>query len=142
MVETADQYKKRLLSYVEGQELMDVLARTPVRIEELMKSASPEKLQKQTDGRWSAAQILAHYAEGEVVATYRAQMILSVNGVEIQAYDQDLWVGNSGFLIARPELSFDMFRIMRKANLEMLRSLRKEQWDNYGMHSERGKESI
>jgi hypothetical protein len=69
-------------------------------------------------------------------------MILSVNTVPIQAYDQDLWVNNAGYLIAKPELARGVFRELRTCNLALLNSLRPEQWDNYGMHSERGKESV
>ena len=34
------------------------------------------------------------------------------------------------------------FRVLRDANLALLRSLKPEQWKQYGMHSERGQESV
>lgn len=32
--------------------------------------------------------------------------------------------------------------MLREANLDLLKSLTKEQWKHYGMHAERGEESI
>ena len=34
------------------------------------------------------------------------------------------------------------FRVLRESNLSMLKALPKNLWDNYGMHQERGKETI
>lgn len=142
MAETVEEYKKRLLGYIQGKNPLEILETTPTRIEGLIREASAEQLQKKEEGKWSAAEILAHYAEGEIVTSFRFRMILAVNAVDIPAYDQNLWVGNAGYLIAKPELALNLFKQLRKANLELLNSLRKEQWENYGIHSERGKESV
>ena len=142
MAETIEEYKKRILGYVQGKNPMEVLETTVNRIETLVKGAPLEQVQKKEDGKWSAAEVLAHYAESEIVTSYRLRMILSVNGVEIQAYDQNLWVNNAGYLIANPELALNLFSQLRKSNVELLNALPKEQWENYGMHSERGKESV
>jgi hypothetical protein len=142
MTETMDDYKKRLLGYVQGRNPMEVIEMTVPRIEALVSSASAEKLQKKEDGKWSAAEILAHYAEGEMVTSNRLRMVLAVNGTDIQAYDQNLWVGNARYLIEKPELALEVFKVLRNANIALLQSLNKEQWQNYGIHSERGKESV
>jgi hypothetical protein len=41
-----------------------------------------------------------------------------------------------------PQKSVELFRVLREANLSLLKSLQPEQWKHYGMHSERGQESI
>lgn len=142
MPETPEEYKQRLLGYVRDGNPLEILASTVEKIENLVRRASADKLQEKKDGKWSAAQILAHYAEGEIVVAYRLRMILSENKVPIQAYDQNVWVGNAGYLIVRPEVARGVFRELRTCNLALLNALRPEQWDNYGMHSERGKESV
>jgi hypothetical protein len=38
--------------------------------------------------------------------------------------------------------SLDSFRVLRDTNLAMLKALPPEVWDNYGMHLERGKETL
>lgn len=42
----------------------------------------------------------------------------------------------------RPRKSIELFRVLRDANLALLKSLTPEQWKHYGMHAERGEESI
>ena len=41
-----------------------------------------------------------------------------------------------------PRKSLEQFRVLREANLALLESLEPEQWKQYGLHSERGQESI
>lgn len=41
-----------------------------------------------------------------------------------------------------PKVSLETFRQLRENNLRMLKALPKDLWQNYGMHEERGKESI
>ena len=41
-----------------------------------------------------------------------------------------------------PRKSVVQFRVVREANLALLKSLTLEQWRHYGMHSERGQETI
>jgi hypothetical protein len=38
--------------------------------------------------------------------------------------------------------SLEQFRAVREANLALLKSLTPDQWNHYGMHSERGQETI
>lgn len=41
-----------------------------------------------------------------------------------------------------PRKSIELFRVLREANLDLLKSLTPEQWQQHGMHSERGQETI
>ena len=41
-----------------------------------------------------------------------------------------------------PRECIEQFRAMRKANLSLLNSLTPEQWSHYGLHAERGKETV
>jgi len=41
-----------------------------------------------------------------------------------------------------PRESLESFRALRAANVALLRSVPKKLWNNHGMHSERGKETI
>ena len=93
-------------------------------------------------GKWSVAQILAHLAEGEIVIAYRLRLVVGANGTPIQAYDQNKWEQNAGYLRKNAKLALDLFTTLRTNNVAFLKSLTKEQWDNFGMHSERGKESV
>lgn len=141
--ETIEQYKQRILGYVKpSEEPLEILKSTVGRIEAALNGTSPERLQEKKDGKWSAAEILAHYAEGEIVFGYRIRIVLSSNGVPIQSYDQNVFMQNAKYLVARPDMALALLRNLRRTNVEFLKSLTPEQWDIYGIHSERGKETI
>jgi hypothetical protein len=143
MNETAKEYISRLLEYLGDKDSVKIMSSTPKKLKKLIKTASKKELQKRPKpDKWSAAEIIAHLAEVEIVLAYRMRMILSVSGTPIQAMDQDLWMKNAGSIIADPKAALEMFTVQRENNLALLDSLSKEQWSQYGMHAERGKESI
>ncbi len=143
MRETPKQYTKRILGYVEGQHPIEVQAATPGKLERLVKGVSRKRLAKRpAPGKWSVAEILAHLAESEIVGGYRIRMILGANGTPIQAFDQDDWAEAGKYARRNPAESLALFRTLRKANLALLGSLSPAQWKQYGMHSERGKETV
>ena len=143
MKETTEQYVARISGYVEGQNHFKVFQSTAGKLQRLMKRVPQSRLKKQTaPDKWSAAEILGHLAESEIVFGYRVRMILGSNGTPIQAFDQNKWHENAGYLTRSPKKTFELFRILRESNVGLLKSLKKERWDFYGNHQERGHESI
>jgi uncharacterized damage-inducible protein DinB len=141
--ETPAEYTRRILSYAEGTDPLAVLAATPERVRRIVQTKPAAMLRRQPGpGRWSPAQILAHLADAEIVGSYRIRMILAHNGVAIQAFDQDEWATNLAYEAADPHESVDLFDAARVANLRLLRRVDPRLHENYGLHSERGRESI
>ena len=68
--------------------------------------------------------------------------ILAANGTTLQPFDQDAWASVFQYGKRDAKQSLEVFRVLRENNLAMLRALPRESWDNYGMHLERGKETI
>src|SRR5262249_28599280 len=101
-----------------------------------------QMMRRPAPGKWSIAEILAHLAEGELVGGYRMRLILSANGTPIQAFDQNVWAKNSDYAHQDPHTSLEMFLVLRAANLALLQFIPKKMWNCYGMHEERGKETI
>ncbi len=143
MQETPQQYIKRILSYQQWKEPMAILSSTPRKIAKLLRGVPKTTLRTQPGpGKWSVAMILAHLADAEVVTGFRMRLILGSNGTPIQAFDQDVWAAYSRYDTHDPRLSFEAYRAMRERNVRLLRSLPAKMWNYYGMHSERGKETI
>jgi DinB superfamily len=143
MSETAEQYTQRVLGYVEGKRPLAVQATTAGRLARLIKGVSAARLRKwPAPGRWSVAEIIAHLADGEIVGAFRMRFILGSPGAPIVAYDQDEWVTSGHYDQRDPRKSLEQFRVLREGNLALLKSLEPEQWKHYGIHSERGPESI
>jgi hypothetical protein len=143
MTETAQQYTQRILGYVEGQQPLAVQAATATTLDRLIAGVSIERLRaRPAPGKWSVSEILAHLADGEIVGAFRMRFILGAPGAPIVAYDQDEWVTSGHYDQRDPRKSVEQFRVLREANLALLESLAPEQWQHYGVHSERGQESI
>ncbi|MGB0034937.1 MAG: DinB family protein [Candidatus Acidiferrales bacterium] len=143
MKETPQDYIKRMLSYQEGQDTLKLQAAAPKKFEKLIKGVSATRLRKRpAPDKWSIAEILAHVAETEIVGGFRMRMILGSPGAPIQAFDQDSWVVSGHYDKRDPRKSLEQFRAFREANLALLKSLDAEQWKHYGIHSERGEETV
>jgi hypothetical protein len=143
MNETAQQYAQRVVGYLEGKDPMEVLATTARQLQKLIDGAPQKSLTaKPAPDKWSAATILAHLADSEIVYAYRLRLMLAASGTSIQADDQDAWAAALDYANEDPAASAEDFRINRERTLRMLKKLSKDQWQCYGIHSERGKETV
>jgi hypothetical protein len=143
MKETPQQYTQRVLGYVEGKQPLAVQAGTAKKLERLIKGVPTTKLRKRpAPDKWSIGEILTHLADVEIVVGFRIRLILGAPGTPIVAFDQDAWVTSGHYAKRDPRNSVEQFRALREANLGLLKSLTPEQWKHYGMHSERGQESV
>jgi len=132
-----------MLGNVRGRDPMAVLASTPRRIARLVARRPARTLARRpARGRWSVAEILARLADAELVAGYRWRMMISQSGGPIQAFDQNRWAAAHGYRRARPRESLEAFAAMRAFNVRLLRSMPPSAWRRYGVHAERGKESV
>ena len=143
MPETAQQYIQRILSHVEGQDAIKVQRATAAKLKKLTQGLTPKQLKWQPEaGKWSIAEIIAHLADVEIVASWRMRSILGANGTPVQAFDQDAWASVFQYRDRDVKHSLEVFRVLRENNLAMLKALPPERWDSYGMHAERGKETV
>ena len=143
MPETAQQYTQRLLSYANGKQPLSVQRATPKKLAALTKRMDKKKMTRRPQPeKWSVAEILAHLADAELVIGWRLRSILGASGNPVQAYDQDVWANTFDYKRRDPKASIETFRVLRESNLALLKTVPKNLWENYGLHQERGKESI
>jgi DinB superfamily len=143
MPETPQEYRKRMLGQLEGQNAVKLQSSTPKKLERLVKGVPQRKLRNRpAPAKWSISEIVAHLGDTELVVGYRIRMILGAPGTPIQAFDQDAWAASLGYGERDVRASLAQFRALREANLRLLKSLKPEQWKNHGLHSERGEESV
>jgi hypothetical protein len=143
MQETVEQYRQRMLNYLERRDPMKLQAAAPARLARLLKGVATAKARKRpAAGKWSIAEIVAHLADTELVGGYRIRAILGAPGTPIQGFDQDAWAAALGYGRRDTHKSLEQFRALRQANLALLKSLTPEQWQQHGVHSERGPESV
>ena len=143
MPETPQQYTQRMLGNIEGKEPLRVQRETPKKLAKLIRGLNKKQLTRRpAPDKWSIAEILAHLADAELVGSWRMRHVIGNNGATIQPFDQNVWASTFAYARRDPKQSLELFRILRENNLAMLKSLSNELWENYGMHQERGKESV
>jgi DinB superfamily len=143
MQETVQEYTQRLLSYGEGKDPLRLQQAAPKKLALLLKGKTGKQLMRRpAPDKWSIAEIVAHLADSELAISWRIRQILSNNAVPIQAYDQDLWAKTFDYAHRDPRQSLANFRTLREANIALLKSVPRKLWDNYGVHEERGNESV
>ncbi len=143
MPETPQQYIERILSHVEGQDALKMQRTTAGKLKKLTRGLSAKQLKwKPEPAKWSIAEILAHLSDAEIVASWRMRVALGASGITIQPFDQDVWASIFNYGGRDAQRSLELFRVLRENNLTMLSAMPRESWDCYGMHLERGKETI
>ena len=143
MPESPQLYTQRILKNTDGQDPLRVQQTTPRKLASLLRGKTRKQLaQRPAPGKWSVAEIVAHLADAEIAISWRLRQTLSSNGVALQAYDQDAWAGTFDYARRDPKHSLETYRALRNANLTLLKTIPKPLWDNYGVHQERGNESV
>lgn len=143
MQETPQQYTARMVRLVGDKNPLKIQQATAKKLAALIKGIDKKKLNKRpAPGKWAINEVLAHLADAELVGSWRMRIILNQNGAPIHAFDQDTWASTFNYQKADAKKSLETFRVLRENNLAMLKRVPKELWQNYGEHSERGKETI
>jgi hypothetical protein len=143
MPETAQEYIQRILGHVDGQDAIKVQQTTAAKLKKLTHGLTPKQVKwKPAPEKWSIAEIVAHLADVEIAASWRMRLIIGDSGTTTQPFDQDVWASVFHYNQHDPKRSLEVFRVLRENNLLMLKALPHESWDCYGMHLERGKETI
>jgi len=141
--ETPQQYTQRILSYSEGGDALQLLELAPQKLASLLAGKNKEQIMRRSaPDKWSANEIAAHLSDTEIAVAWRIRQILGTNAIHVQAFDQDAWANTFDYEHRDPAVSVELFRVLRAANVALLKSVPKRLWDNYGVHEERGNESI
>jgi tRNA-binding protein len=143
MAETFEQYTARMLACAGDGDPRLVLQHTAGRIGALIATRTDAELRwTPSPDRWSIAQILAHLADAEVVSAYRVRMILAASGTPIQAFDQNAWARELDSENRDAFASLALFKALRTSLLALLENADEQTLERFGMHAERGKETI
>lgn len=144
MAETFAQYAERIRGYLGGKHPVQSMQETPAVLTNLLQRVGEAVWSKApAPGKWSIGEIVAHLADAELVSGFRYRAIAGADdGVPIAAYDQDRWAAAGDYRSAKLDASLKSFLALREMNLRFLKSLPANAWEKYGMHSERGRETL
>ena len=137
-------YIRKTENFRAGREPIALMKQAPAKFARAVAGLNARQMrQRPAQGKWSIIEILSHLNDTEVVYGYRYRMALAESGSPIQGYDQDLWVDNLRHRRGNARRLLGQIRTARLSNLEMLAQVPRATWKKrYGMHSERGRETV
>jgi hypothetical protein len=123
--------------FLDGRALDTILAATPAEIGKLMLAIGQEHENAQpAPGKWSAAEIVAHLADCELVFGFRLRQTLAEDAPVIQPFDQEKWARTYAGVSAKQAL--ETFTAMRGWNLRLIGMGLPSSGDRPVTHPERG----
>jgi uncharacterized damage-inducible protein DinB len=127
--------------YVQGEDLLLTLERTPARIERTVRAWPSGAFERSHAPRkWSARQVLAHLAQAEMVFATRLRFGLAEDGYVVQPFDQDAWMSVESQ--ADGLASLEAYLALRRMNLALCRGLTPAQRARTFRHPEKGEISV
>ena len=136
-------YLDRIRSLALGKDPLDMQRETPGVIARLIEGLPEDRLKhKPEPQKWSILEIVAHLAEDELVTSWRYRQMLETPGCTLAGFDQNLWEHLGKYGTWPMQEALDMFRLLRNANLRLLRNLSPVQWQAFGVHAERGRITV
>lgn len=91
---------------------------------------------------WSVADVVAHFADIELVMGYRYRRVLSEETPAIDPFDPDTRAATLRYADRSPQDSLEQFRGLRRANIALWRDAAPPVRARVGVHAERGLESF
>jgi hypothetical protein len=123
--------------FLDGRALDTILQATPVEIGKLLLAIGPERENTPpAEGKWGAAQIIAHLADCELVFAFRLRQTLAEDAPLIQSFDQDKWART--YLGVPAKQALEVFTAMRGWNLRLIGLALPDSADRPVTHPERG----
>ena len=125
------------VDFLDGRPIRGILAATPAVIAGLIESMGPAKTAAvPAPGKWSAAEIICHLADCELVFGFRLRQTLAEEDHVIQPFDQEKWSARYPGILANHAL--DVFAAMRGWNLQLMQKALPQAATKTVTHPERG----
>ena len=122
--------------FLDGRPLETILSATPNAIAGYLEILGPKQSANPAPGKWSAAEIVSHLADCEIVFAFRLRQTLAEDAPIIQPFDQDKWAAQYSGVPAADALQ--TFSALRQWNLRLIHSALPAAAGRTVTHPERG----
>jgi hypothetical protein len=120
-----------------------IIADTPRAIAALAAGVSPDRLARpESEGRWSARDVIAHLADCEILYGWRVRQVLTREAPPLDAIDQDAWAARMRDADVDVTTALASLTAQRALHVPLLRSLTAADLARTGVHGERGPETL
>jgi DinB superfamily len=125
--------------FLDGRPLETILAETADRIAEFLEVIGHDRVSVEpAPGKWSAAEIVCHLADCEMVFGFRLRQTLAEDNPTLQPFDQEKWAWEEQYANIPAALALEAFGAIRKWNLHMIRTALPKAAHRKATHPERG----
>ena len=136
-------YIRKTDRYRAGGDPVQLQRSAPTKFERAIRGLSARQLRRRpASGKWSIIEILGHLHDTEVVYGYRNRLSLSTTGSLIMGYDQARWVVELHHRRSDAKRLLAQIRVLREGNLDTILRVPRRNWKRYGMHNERGRQTV
>ena len=124
-------------------ELINRYALGPAILEYAVHGLTDEQARaKPGPGAWSIAEMVAHLADSDVVASDRMKRVIAEPNPSLLAYDENAWNDRLHMQDAPLNLSVALFAANRRWTERILRVCSDEDFARSGIHSETGRKTL
>jgi hypothetical protein len=121
------------VGHVTEEEILPVLRAQADDLDVLLERVTPDReTYRYAEGKWSIREIVGHLIDGERVFGYRAFCIARGETQNLPGFEQDDYLLTAPYDRIELEDLLSEFRLVRLANIAMLRSLDEEAWARMG----------
>lgn len=115
------------------------LRSTALDLVSLVAGADPARLRRApAAGGWSAATVVAHLADTELVYSVRVRLVLTAERPWLVAFGEEAWAERFAPLEPDVRETLHRWRALRDGNVRLFASLSDAEWAREGVHEERG----
>ena len=139
----AQRYVEAILELLGDRDPIALLTTFPDLLTRATAGLSDEELRRpEREGKWSIIEVVKHVADTELVYSFRFRIALAQEKPPITGFDQDSWASRLGYRSADLARTLELFRVVRAANVDLLKGLTAAELSRAGLHEERGEESV
>ena len=121
------------IAHVTEEEIVPVLRSQLDDLDLLLGKVAPEReTYRYAEGKWSVREIAGHLTDGERVFGYRAFCIARGETQNLPGFDQNEYMLTAPYDRIELEDLLAEFRLVRLANIAMLRSFDEQSWNRTG----------
>lgn len=137
------QYVAGLFEVLGDRDPMTVLSETPDALRYHTAGLNDTQLRTpEAPGKWSVVEVAQHFADSELVGSFRFRMVLAHDKPMLPGYDQDAWVSRLRYRDVKLADAVADFTRLREANLRLFARCTEADLDRAMVHSERGEEGL
>jgi hypothetical protein len=137
------QYVAGLFAALGDRDPTVVLRETPTALRAATQGLTESQLRTpEGAGKWSIVEVAQHFADSELVGSFRFRMVLAHDKPLLPGYDQDAWVSRLGYRDVKLADAVADFTSQREANLRLFARCSPADFERVMLHSERGEEGL